>query len=218
MRRVASGIGALVLVLFALAAPALYPAPAAATETDAARFVGTLANRALERLTASDLSDAERESRMKEILDSSFDMPAIARFVLGIYWPRASAQQQEEFFRLYEQLVVRNYAALFRQYTGESLTVGDVRKIEESESYIVLSQIEKPDGKPPIPVEWRVRQSQPNAFKVVDVKVEGVSMPVTHRNEYASVIRRQGGRVDDLLAVLRNRLGEPSSSQAGHNR
>jgi len=192
----------------------LWTRSAAATETDAARFVGELANRALEQLTENGISDSDREGRMQKILNEGFDVQAIARFVLGIYWPRATAPQQEEFTRLYEKLVVRNYAALFRQYSGETLTVGEVRKIDDTSAYIVLSQIDQPSGKPPIPVEWRVRQSEPTDPKIVDVKVEGVSMPVTHRNEYAAVIRRQGGRIEDLLAALRTRLGEPDASQA----
>ena len=218
MRRAAPIIAAIWLVILAgIGAIALSP-PAAATETDAARFVGELANRAIEQLTANGITDAERESRMQKILNEGFDLPAIARFVLGVYWPRATAQQQEEFTRLYERLVVRNYAALFRQYSGESLTVGDVRKIEDSDSYIVLSQIDQPGGKPAIPVEWRVRQSGPVDPRIIDVKVEGVSMPVTHRNEYASVIRRQGGRIEDLLAALRTRLGNASAGQASQPR
>ncbi|MFO1189163.1 MAG: ABC transporter substrate-binding protein [Alphaproteobacteria bacterium] len=201
-------------MLVAVTGTGLWARSATATETDAARFVGELANRALEQLTESGISDSEREDRMQKILNDGFDLQAIARFVLGVYWPRATPTQQEDFTRLYERLVVRNYAALFRQYSGETLTVGEVRKIDDTNAYIVLSQIDQPGGKPPIPVEWRVRQSEPTDPRIVDVKVEGVSMPVTHRNEYAAVIRRQGGRIDDLLAALRTRLGEPDTSQA----
>jgi phospholipid transport system substrate-binding protein len=213
MRRAVRFLAAVCLLCLTGMAALLPVRPAQATETDAARFIGELANRAIGQLTANGISDSERENRMQAILNEGFDLPAIARFVLGTYWPRATAPQQQEFTQLYERLVVRNYAALFRQYSGESLTVGEVRKIDDSSAYIVLSQIEQPGGKPPIPVEWRVRQEQPIDPRVIDVKVEGVSMPVTHRNEYAAVIRRQGGRIEDLLAALRTRVNEPAAAQ-----
>src|SRR5438067_2408533 len=42
--------------------------------------------------------------------------------------------------------------------------------------------------------------------KITDVYVGGVSMKVTQRDEFSSVIQRNGGRVDALLAQLRQRL------------
>ncbi|MCZ6483199.1 MAG: ABC transporter substrate-binding protein, partial [Alphaproteobacteria bacterium] len=42
-------------------------------------------------------------------------------------------------------------------------------------------------------------------YKVVDIKIEGLSMPLTHRKEYSSVIRRNRGNVAGLLSVLRKK-------------
>jgi phospholipid transport system substrate-binding protein len=42
---------------------------------------------------------------------------------------------------------------------------------------------------------------------VIDVVVEGVSMRVTQRDEFAAVIRRNGGKVEGLLAALRRKTG-----------
>ena len=42
--------------------------------------------------------------------------------------------------------------------------------------------------------------------EVVDVVVEGVSMLITQRDEFSSVIQRSGGQVEGLLASLRQRV------------
>ena len=50
----------------------------------------------------------------------------------------------------------------------------------------------------PIRVDWRVRRG-----KVIDVIVEGVSMSVTQRSEFASIIQRNGGKVSALINHLK---------------
>ena len=40
-----------------------------------------------------------------------------------------------------------------------------------------------------------------------DVAVEGVSMSVTQRSEFSSVIQRGGGQIEALLDTLRQRVG-----------
>jgi phospholipid transport system substrate-binding protein len=54
-------------------------------------------------------------------------------------------------------------------------------------------------------IAWRVRPKG-DSFKIVDVMVEGVSMSQTQRKEYASVIRRNGGQVEGLLAEMRQKV------------
>jgi len=60
------------------------------------------------------------------------------------------------------------------------------------------------DGRPPIRVDWRVRNGE-DQLKIIDVVVEGVSMLLTQRDEFASVIQRSGGNVEGLLARLRDK-------------
>jgi phospholipid transport system substrate-binding protein len=70
------------------------------------------------------------------------------------------------------------------------------------------SQIALPNGsQPPVKVVWRVSGSN-NNYKVTDVMVEGVSMAVTQRQEFASVIQRGGGQIDPLLKLLRDKVGQ----------
>jgi phospholipid transport system substrate-binding protein len=46
-------------------------------------------------------------------------------------------------------------------------------------------------------VDWRVRGG-----KVIDVIVEGVSMSVTQRSEFSSIIQRNGGDIEALITHL----------------
>ena len=50
---------------------------------------------------------------------------------------------------------------------------------------------------------WRVR-AQDGIYKIIDVSIDGVSLALTQRREFAAVINRQG--LDGLLDILRQKL------------
>jgi phospholipid transport system substrate-binding protein len=58
-----------------------------------------------------------------------------------------------------------------------------------------------------IRVDWRLRADNSD-FRILDVIVEGLSMAVTQRDEFASVIQSKGGKVAGLLDVLRQKVGQ----------
>ena len=75
------------LALAALAA-AILPRGAGASArnaNDAGSFVSTLAQDAIDQLSAPNLSEGERDARFRRLFADGFDVPLIARFVLGRY-------------------------------------------------------------------------------------------------------------------------------------
>ncbi len=195
---------ALALVLFV--APAKAAAP-----SDAAGFINDLLNKALKTLDNKQLSDDERAKTFRDLLDKDFDMPRISRFVLGPYWREASEQEKQQFQKLFEDYVVRSYASRFSEYSGEQVKVTGSRPESET-STLVQSQVVRQNG-PPAKVDWRVRKDN-NDFKIVDVDVEGVSMVLTQREEFSSVIQRSGGTVAGLNKELQQKLAQGDTSLA----
>jgi phospholipid transport system substrate-binding protein len=182
---------------------------------DAEKFIQSLANQAIEALTANDISRAERISRFRKLLDDNFAVDGIARFVLGPYWRRATDEERAEYLKLFEDFVVITYVNRFSEYTGETLQVTDTVMLDKNDA-LVKSRIVRPQGQPPVRVDWRVR-SPNGGFKIVDVVVEGVSMSLTQRSEFASVIKRGGNRVSSLIEMLRERTAglRPTSTAEG---
>ena len=191
---------ALVIAAFTVAgwtAPEVQAAPA-----DAKSFVAHIGEKAVRELTPTDISDAERVKRMRALLVEVFDVNAISKFVLGIYWRRTTEDQRAEFLKLYKTVVSHSYAGLFKKYTGETFEV--IRQVSVAGGgSIVYGRIKRMNG-PPVAVELQVVKKS-GTYKAVDIKIEGVSMPLTHRKEYSSVIRRNRGSVAGLLSVLREK-------------
>jgi phospholipid transport system substrate-binding protein len=177
----------------------------AAPANDPAAFVADLGKRAIDVLTSKQ-SEAAREKEFRKLFDEGFDLQAIGRFVLGPDWRTATEQQRQEFLKLFETYVVHSYAVRFSEYSGQQLKVLGSRP-QGDDAAVVQSQIIQPEGQPPIKVDWQLNKT-PQGYKITDVNVEGVSMAITQRQEFASIIQRNGGQLDALLKLLREKTGQ----------
>jgi phospholipid transport system substrate-binding protein len=184
---------------FVLMAAAL--APAALAAADPAAVINNLGNRALEVLGKS-ATPAQRAARFQELFREDFDVPGIARFVLGRYWKTATPEQQQEFVKLFEDYIALVYSAQLSAYSGETLKVTGSRP--GPEGAIVASEIVRPTGGSPVKVEWHLTDRN-GTYKINDVAVDGISMAVTQRSEFAAVIQRSGGQVQGLITQLREK-------------
>jgi phospholipid transport system substrate-binding protein len=195
------------MVALVLIAPASQPAKAESTSNAApepARFIEGLASEALKVLTASRGTLAEREDTFRRLLRDDFAMEKIGRFVVGHHWRSMNPDQQAEYQGLFAEWVLKAYSARLGGYSGEEFTVLRTSPAGRRD-VIVHTRIVKPGAGNGLSVDWRVRKLDAK-YRIIDIYVEGVSMAVTQRSEFDSVIRRQG--VDGLLATLRERLAK----------
>ena len=169
-------------------------------------FIDELGAAAIQHLTDKTINSEERRSRFRDLMHKAFNVPGIGRFVLGRYWNQATEEERQEYMRLFEELVVRTYADRFSEYSGEKFAVGKVQRDAERQNYAtVLTTISRPNGQT-VRVDWRVRQEEDQSWRVVDIVIEGVSMSVTQRSEFASVIESKGGTVKGLIDTLRQKV------------
>ncbi len=189
----------LCLALFALPAGTAR----AVDEPGAQNFIRDLGDRAISLLEESTAGTADRATGVRDILRTSFDMPTIGRFTLGRHWRSATPGQQEEFLSLFEEMVVETYSRRFTEYNNETFVV-DGSRPEGERDVMVRSRIVRNDG-PAVEVVWRVRDRD-DSFQIIDVMVEGVSMAVTQRNEFSSIVQRNGGNIDALLDAIRQQI------------
>lgn len=180
--------------------------------SSAASFVDGLVGDAIVVIKDQNLSDQDRQQRFEALLQRGFDMPRIARYVLGRYWTTASGDERQSFARLFQHWVVQTYTSRFKGYSGETVKVVGTR--DEDQGAIVTTEIMSPSGAPPIKLDWRVANHD-GGFKILDVDVEGVSMVLTEREEIAAVIQRSGGTVASLNRVFAERLGVGATADAG---
>jgi phospholipid transport system substrate-binding protein len=170
---------------------------------DPAGFVGAMVKDAVAALGDPALGEAGREQRLGALLGRDFDIPRIARYVLGRYWTGASADERATFARLFEQWVVNVYGGRLSRASQENVTITGTRSQAATDA-VVTSEIVHPSG-PPTHIVWRV-SGQAGNYRIIDIDVEGVSMALTEREEIAATIERGGGTVAALNRSLAAKL------------
>ncbi len=163
-------------------------------------FIKDLAKQGIGFLEDQSMTEEKRKEEFRNVLKNNFDMKTIGRFALGRYWKTSTSAEKDEYLKLFEEMVVDVYSRRFSDYNGEGFSVLSARAQGTSDS-IVSSQIIPASGSK-ISVEWRVREKN-GTLKIIDIMVEGVSMSLTQRSDFASVIQRGGGNIDILLDHLR---------------
>ena len=183
----------------------IVPARASAElESGARSFVESLAKQAVDSLADHKVSRPDRIVRFRRLFNDSFAVEVIGRWILGRHWRTATDAEQAEYLRLFEDLMVVSYVDRFAEYAGEALKVH--RAVTENESTVtIFSEIVRPNGGPPVRVDWRVGRNKDAVYKIVDVVVEGASMSNTMRSDFTSVINQKSGQVSGLIEVLREK-------------
>ncbi|HTV45093.1 MAG TPA: ABC transporter substrate-binding protein [Stellaceae bacterium] len=192
----------LVCCCLVLALGLAVPSRPVAAAADPAAVITDLGNQAL-KVLGKNVDPNTRVARFRQLFTTDFDVPGIARFVLGRYWHIATPQQQQEFVRLFTNYIALVYSNQLAEYAGERLSVIGSRAAPDGS--LVTSEILRPNGAPPAKVDWLLTRHA-GTYKIDDVIVEGVSMAVTQRSEFASVIQRHGGQVEGLITALRQKI------------
>jgi phospholipid transport system substrate-binding protein len=196
-------LGRVLLVILLPLAMAAGPAAAApdVANSNAYTFMNELWSQALDLLNKK-RPVAERQARFRELFHKDFDSPGIARFVLGRYWRTATPEEQKEFLKLFDDYVVYVYTARLSDFEGEQFKITGTRT--DGDATLVSTDVITPGAPQPLKVDWRLVNDD-GAYKITDVIVDGVSMLITQRSEFASVIQRHGGQVQGLLNLMRQK-------------
>lgn len=200
IRPLFAGLSLLLLTSFS----SIERAEAAAAASDPTGYITSLGNQVLDLFKDTGRADAERERKFRDIANNAFDVPKIARFILGRYWTSASEAERQQFVSVFDDYMLHVYWSYFNQYHAEGFTV--LSKRDEGSSVRIATQIIRPAGQAPVRVDWTVTANG-DTYKIVDVSIEGVSQALAYRDEFASIINRNGGHISALTDELRRKVG-----------
>ena len=188
----------------------------AAAESPAGRaeaLVAELAEHAWALIQSGELDQRSRLDRLSALLESMTDVALLSRLVLGRHWQRLTADQQTGYEQLFGDVVLRNLARRLDQYAyGTEGPLERHFRITGSlpagrDDVLVRSKVAPPTGET-LSVDWRLRM-QGDQPVIIDLIIEGVSLLVSQRSEFAAVIERSD--MDGLLAELRARANSTES-------
>lgn len=189
------------ILMTAAAAAAFFSMPALAA-TDLATFVNQIADEAITTLSKADPTDPARAAALKPILLKYFDMQGMARHVLGAYWKKISPEQQEAFVGQFTNYMASVYGQRFKAYKGQKLEVKRVR--DQGAMATVFTAVADGSEDAGARVDWEVKNDGAEPL-VADIRVEGLSLADTHRQEFTSVLSQHNGDITALMGILKNK-------------
>lgn len=204
-RRLVYGLAA--LLLSGIAAPCYATEPSRAPSA----FVAELAEKthaALLTPNSKTFSSADRQRHLSGLLNTSFDVPRIARFVLGRYWQDASEIERHDFTAVLREFMLRLMSQNFTGYSETSFRIIGQRA-DGPAGTVVHTEIKHPASGQPIRVAWHVIDR--GGYRIVDMSVAGVSMAQAKREEFSSYLWGNGGDLPDLIRRLQAMMSAQSS-------
>ena len=181
------------LLLALLAAPA----SGASDPSGATALIQKTVDDVIVILNDSALDTAGRRSRIEKIAWDRFDFVTMSQLVVARYWREFSPEQKETFIREFKAFLARTYGERIDRYSEETVLVvgqapaprGDVKVMTE----IVGGNYGGAE------VEYRLR-AEDGIWRVIDVKVEGISLVLNYRDQFRSILSRNGpqGLIDRL--------------------
>ena len=166
---------------------------------EAMALIKGLGNAAVTMLSNKSLNHADKMRQFRYLLNESFALKGIARFALGRYWRKADIPQRRRYLQLFEDYIVNSYAARFRNYDGEEFIV-PAEDVDDRGGAVVTTRIQRPGGDP-VEIIWHLRERL-GVVRIVDVVIEGISMSLTQRSDFAASVRTTGGDLDKFLSLI----------------
>ena len=173
-------------------------------------LVEKFAEKGITDILGAAISQREKADRFRVLFKDFFDIPSIGRFVLARFARTASAEENEKFAMLFEDVIVYTWSRRFGEYKGQTLKVKD-NTPDGNDGALVNSYILDNDS-PSCAVAWRLRK-RAAGYRVVDIIIEGVSMAITYRQEYSTIIQQNGG-IGGLLAQMQKQVDKMKAKLA----
>jgi len=142
------------------------------------------------------------------VIFPKFDFPEMAKRSLGANWQRRTPEEQQEFVKLFRELVENSYMDNIAAYNGEKVNI--VGEKQEKDFAQVNTKIVSNKGEE-YAVDYRLLQSGSD-WKIYDVVIENISIVNNYRSQFNRIIAKSS--FEDLLQKLREKqFAAPAGKQ-----
>ena len=108
--------------------------------------------------------------------------------------------QRKRFISVFKTYVSNKYGRQFSEFKGTTLEITKSRDTLTKAGVLVSSIVMVP-GNPSLKVVWQVSDGS-GSLKLVDLRVEGISMLSTERQEFRSKLKKFEGSIDDIIQAI----------------
>ena len=145
---------------------------------------------------------SERRERLRQVIYPSFDFAEMAKRSLGTHWQRRNPAEQQEFVKLFTDLVESSYVDAIESYNGEKVVVSNEK--QDKEFAEVNTKIVTKKGEE-FAIDYKLHQIS-GSWKIYDAVIENVSLVNNYRSQFNRVIAKSS--YEDLLSKMKDKQFE----------
>jgi len=148
------------------------------------------------------LGYAGRFKKLDPIIKSTYDLPTMTRFAVGLVWSKATPDEQKQLISAFSDFSIASYASRFTKYNGEEFNVLGEKPVDGG---VLVETSLKPKDTDAVKLSYLMKADEKGSYRIVDVFLDGsISELATRRAEFSSIVAHDG------IGALVNSLGEKS--------
>jgi phospholipid transport system substrate-binding protein len=153
-----------------------------------------------DRKLNSDGAKEARRSELSKAIFPRFDFEEMAKRSLGSEWRRRAPAEQEEFIRLFTELLKDSYVDSIESYRGNKVVYR--RESQDGDYADVGTKIINERGDE-FTIDYRLNL-EGNEWKVYDVIIENISIVNNYRSQFRRILGRSS--FAELLKAIRDKV------------
>ena len=138
---------------------------------------------------------------VENTINNNFAGTGIAKFVAGKGWSGASKKVKIEYIKLFKRHLALNIASMMQGYSDQEYQLTNSSYDENNKVTLIDMEIFSDTGS--IQVTWRVKKSK-DRFFIIDLMVADISLVVTKRSEFNSMLKKVDYNLDSFNEILKN--------------
>ena len=163
--------------------------------------LATRNNAIIEQLLAlrqqNNLTDETALSLIQKELSPIINFAKLSQQSLGKHWRRATDEEKQQVTTIFRQLLERTYSKVLRRYSDQKIKITDTKPLPKNK--LAVNMIIAGSGKS-VDIEY-VYHEKDGIGKIVDIKIEGVSLLSAYRRQFTQIIKKEG--IEGLIGRLR---------------
>jgi phospholipid transport system substrate-binding protein len=164
-------------------------------------FIEELVGDAIKTLSDKSISKADKAKKIEVIALANIDIDAIAKYTLGSFRKTLDQNTLKKYQELFKKYFLKSLTSRLTDYSDNKFEVISADQKSETTT-IVLSKIVESSSQPELIIEWRIYTKDPAKPLIRDLKVEGLSIARTQKEEFASILSSNNNDINILLQKL----------------
>lgn len=153
----------------------------------------------------SDLPNENRFLMIEQTINNNFAGTGIAKFVAGEAWKSAKQETKKEYIKYFKRHLALNIASMMQGYSDQTYELTKSKYDQKNQVTLIDMEIFSDTGS--VVVTWRVKKSK-DRFFVIDLIVADISLVVTKRSEFNSMLKNVDYNLEEFNSILDNQNEE----------